>query len=93
MDTPAFIDASVVDPNSMSDRELLIRMDGKISTGFNTLFQAHSGLVDQGRDHETRIRSLEKARWYLTGIGAVLGILGGRLSETVFPTVHAATGH
>ena len=36
----------------MTDRELLIRMDGKLTTGFTTLFQAHSTLVDQGRDHD-----------------------------------------
>lgn len=85
IDPPAFLDESVVDPNTMTDRELLIRMDGKLSTGFTSLFQANGSLVAQGQDHETRIRALEKARWVLVGVASVVGILGSRIAEAIFP--------
>lgn len=87
-DVPTFIDEPVVDPNSMTDRELLIRMDGKITTGFTVLVQAQTNLVEQGRDHEARLRSLEKARWYMAGAAAVLGVIGSQVMQTIFPTGH-----
>lgn len=88
-DLPAFIDEPVVDPSNMTDRQLLIRMDGKLSTGFALLFQSHTIQVELGNDHEKRIRAVEKAVWYMAGIAAVLGVVGSQLLQTILP----AAGH
>lgn len=84
-DTPLFPGESVMDSRSMTDRELLIRMDGRLGTAIATLSQSNSGLSAGQRDHETRIRGLEKKVWLVAGAAAVLGGLGGRLSDFLLP--------
>ena len=82
-DSPMF-DEPVVDPRSMKDRELLIRMDGRLGTAIATLSQSNSGLVATQHDHETRLRSVEKKLWLLAGAAAVVGGTGGSLISKFF---------
>lgn len=78
---PLFADEPVVDPSTMTDRELLIRMDGRLGTAIATLTQSNSGVRTTQADHEVRIRALEKKAWLLAGAAAVAGTIGGNVSR------------
>lgn len=82
-DTPIFADEPVVDPRTMTDRELLIRMDGRLGMAIATLSQSHSGIAATQSDHETRLRSLEKRMWILSGAAAFIGGVGGNLYKVL----------
>ena len=58
-------------PNK-SDRELIVEIHGAVTT-----------LVEQGKDHEKRIRSLESWRWGITGAGVLFGIVVGYIGSWV----------
>jgi hypothetical protein len=74
-------DEPVVDPRSMTDRELLIRMDGRLGTAIATLTQSNSGVINTQADHEGRLRAIEKKLWLLAGGASVAGTLGGSLLQ------------
>lgn len=38
-------------------------------------------IIEQGKDHETRIRALERFRWLVAGGAGVLGYLVSHLSK------------
>jgi hypothetical protein len=81
----SFADDPVVDPRTMTDRELLIRMDGRLGTAIATLSQSNSGVVSTQLDHETRLRAVEKKLWLLAGAAAVVGSVGGNLFKVLNP--------
>ena len=55
-------------PPEMTERDLLIKMSTQLDQ-----------VVHQVTDHETRVRSLEQAKWILAGAAAVIGGVAGRL--------------
>jgi hypothetical protein len=39
-------------------------------------------LIDVKKDHETRIRSVERKQWTFAGVASVVGVIGGALLKT-----------
>lgn len=65
---------------AMSDHDLLVRMDEKMTSFITT----QGGI---NRDHESRIRVSERFRWLLVGAGTVGG---GALGALFSPLLHGA---
>jgi hypothetical protein len=65
----------VVDPRTMSARELLIRMDGRITT----MWQLNSGVMIKQGDQESRLRLVEKKVWLVFGAAPILGLVGSQI--------------
>jgi len=63
-------------PEHAPDHDLLIRLDEKV-TGMVTKLDKFSD------DHESRIRALEKWRWYSAGLGATGGSIIATIVERV----------
>lgn len=82
---PAFVDEPVVDPKNLTEKELLIRLDGKLTAGLNLLFSGQSGHDQKLVDHEARIRALERARWVLVGIASVISIVASSIIQSILP--------
>lgn len=77
------LEEPIVDPRSMSVKELVIRLDGKVSSAVSTLSAGQTSLRSDVDDHESRLRVLE-ARPVITwkslagtigGVGATLTLL------------------
>jgi len=79
-DVPGLVDESVVDPSTMTDRELLIRMDGKLSASIGVIVQGHSSLREEVADHEKRLRGVEKKLWYYSGAAVVIGVIAEQIA-------------
>jgi hypothetical protein len=64
-------------PEPTSDHDLLIRLDEKVS--------GMVGKLDSmTNDHESRIRALERWRWYAAGIGTLGGtVFAPLISELI----------
>jgi hypothetical protein len=66
-----------------SDHDLLIRVDAKLERVIADLAAMATDTKQTIKDHDGRIDSLEKWRWYLVGLataaGAIAGIIGPRL--------------
>lgn len=71
----AELEEPVVNPRDMTVKELVIRLDGKVTAGLGVLTEGQSGLRADVTDHETRIRALE-ARPAITW-KQLAGIVGG----------------
>jgi len=50
----------------------------RIETKIDTILGQHN---DRLLDHETRLRGLEKARWWIAGAAGVLGAAGAQLAQ------------
>lgn len=57
------------------DHDLLIRLDEKVTMGFENLEKTMKAVTDGQGGHERRIGSLERWRSYVLGIAATAGAL------------------
>lgn len=67
---------------TIRDVVLEIRGDVKgLKEAVGTLSNSFEGVKDTQKDHETRIRSVEKKLWLLAGAGAATGAIGGTVTQ------------
>lgn len=67
-------DEPLFDPRALTVKELVIRLDGKLTSGLSILTEGHATLSAGHTDHETRIRALE-ARSYISPKGLFTGAI------------------
>lgn len=70
-------------------KEILLKVDAKVDRLSDKLDridrQGSIGTREELSDHESRLRSLEKKSWALTGVSSALGVAAGVLSAVFGP--------
>lgn len=66
-----------------ADHDLLIEVNTTLKYVREEIGQLTQSISDNGLDHETRIRSLERQRWMIVGASSIVAALIGWISNIV----------
>jgi hypothetical protein len=67
-----------------SDHDLLVRVDERLSILISEFKEMKDDTKDTIKDHDSRIDSLEKWRWYLVGLATAAGAVAGVVVPRLF---------